>query len=151
MDYKLESMLKIFNLLRKANGLNRERVCFYGLNDLESVVLIHLGMEEITTQKILSAKFKVPKQTINNVIMNLRDKGLVELRTDKDDKRVKNLFLIEEGKKQRSEILVPINQANREMYEDLGEENVEKITEAMELLIDSIGENFKKEDAWIVF
>ncbi len=79
--------------------------------------------------------------------MNLRDKGLVELRTDKDDKRVKNLFSTEEGKKQRSEILVPINQANREMYEDLGEENVEKITEAMELLIDSIGENFKKEDA----
>lgn len=146
MDKKLKSMLNIFSLLRKANGLNRERANYYGLNDLESVILIHVGMTEKVKQKNLCNKFKVPKQTMNSAIMNLKEKGFVELRKDENDKRAKNLFLTDKGRKRRDEILIPLDQANRRMYESLGEENVVEITKYMELLVESISENFKKEE-----
>lgn len=145
MDKKLKSMINIFSLLRKANGLNRERANYYGLNDLESVILIHVGMTEKVKQKNLCNKFKVPKQTMNSAIMNLKEKGFVELRKDENDKRAKNLFLTDKGRKRRDEILIPLDQANRRMYESLGEENVVEITKYMELLVESISENFKKE------
>lgn len=146
MDKKLKSMINIFSLLRKANGLNRERANYYGLNDLESVILIHVGMTEKVKQKNLCNKFKVPKQTMNSAIMNLKEKGFVELRKDENDKRAKNLFLTDKGRKRRDEILIPLDQANRRMYESLGEENVVEITKYMELLVESISENFKKEE-----
>lgn len=44
------------------------------------------------------------------------------------------------------EVLVPIEEANRAMYEDLGEKNVREITKYLELLLDSISNNFMKED-----
>ena len=146
MDEKLKAIINIFSLLRKANGLNRERANFYGLNDLESIILIHIGMNEKVKQKTLVNKFKAPKQTINSAIMNLKNKGYIELRTDEDDKRAKNLYLTDKGDLRRREVLVPIEEANRAMYEDLGEENVREITRYMELLLDSISNNFMKED-----
>lgn len=146
MDEKLKAIINIFSLLRKANGLNRERANFYGLNDLESIILIHIGMNEKVKQKTLVNKFKAPKQTINSAIMNLKDKGYIELRTDEDDKRAKNLYLTPEGELRRREVLVPIEEANRAMYEDLGEENIREITRYLELLLDSISNNFMKED-----
>lgn len=146
MDEKLKAMINIFSLLRKANGLNRERANFYGLNDLESMILIHIGMNEKVKQKTLVNKFKAPKQTINSAIMNLKDKGYINLRKDEDDKRAKNLYLTPEGELRRREVLVPIEEANRAMYEDLGEENVREITKYLNLLLDSISNNFMKED-----
>lgn len=146
MDEKLKAIINIFSLLRKANGLNRERANFYGLNDLESIILIHIGMNEKVKQKTLVNKFKAPKQTINSAIMNLKNKGYIELRTDEDDKRAKNLYLTPEGELRRREVLVPIEEANRDMYEDLGEENIREITRYLELLLDSISNNFIKED-----
>lgn len=146
MDEKLKAIINIFSLLRKANGLNRERANFYGLNDLESIILIHIGMNEKVKQKTLVNKFKAPKQTINSAIMNLKNKGYIELRTDEDDKRAKNLYLTPEGELRRREVLVPIEEANRDMYEDLREENIREITRYLELLLDSISNNFIKED-----
>lgn len=146
MDEKLKAIINIFSLLRKANGLNRERANFYGLNDLESIILIHIGMNEKVKQKTLVNKFKAPKQTINSAIMNLKNKGYIELRTDEDDKRAKNLYLTPEGELRRREVLVPIEEANRAMYEDLREENIREITRYLELLLDSISNNFIKED-----
>ena len=146
MDEKLKSIINIFSLLRKANGLNREIANYYGLNDLESMILIQIGMNEKVKQKTLVNKFKAPKQTINSAIMNLKDKEFIELRRDEDDKRAKNLYLTKKGDCRMREVLVPIEEANRAMYEDLGEENVRDITKYLELLLDSISNNFMKED-----
>ncbi|KWZ77341.1 MarR family winged helix-turn-helix transcriptional regulator [Anaerococcus tetradius] len=146
MDTRVESMVYIFSLLRKAIGLNRQRASFYGLNDLETLILIHLGMSEKLKQKTLCNKFTAPKQTINSAIMNLKDKGFVELVTDMEDKRAKNLILTDKGLRRRSEILLPIDEDNRRMYEDLGGDKIREITESLELLVDSLGKNFNKED-----
>ena len=110
------------------------------------MILIQIGMNEKVKQKTLVNKFKAPKQTINSAIMNIKEKGFIGLRTDDNDKRAKNLYLTDKGELRRREVLVPIEEANRAMYEDLGEENIREITRYLELLLDSISNNFMKEE-----
>ena len=68
-----------FSLLRCANGLNKERVKFYGLSDLETIILIQIGMMTNPSQKDISEKLGAPKQTVNNIIKNLKKKDFPKL------------------------------------------------------------------------
>lgn len=148
MNY--DPIFSIFSLLRCASGMSKERAKFYGLNDLETIILIHIGLLENPTQKSISEKLRAPKQTINNVIKALEDDGLIELIQDESDKRIRILRLTTKGKKNRDEKLRPIIEANKKMYERLGDEKVKEISDALKLLIDSIKEDFEKEYEWKV-
>ena len=105
---------------------------------------------ENPTQKSLAEKLSAPKQTINNVIKDMEENGLIDLIQAKDDKRIRILRLTTKGKKNRDEKLSPIIEANKKMYERLGDEKVKEISDALKLLIDSIKEDFEKEDEWKV-
>ena len=56
MNFELDPMVSIFSLLRCANGLNRERAKFYGLSDLETIILIHIGHMANPSQKDIAEK-----------------------------------------------------------------------------------------------
>ena len=150
MDFEVDPMFSIFSLLRCANGLNKERVKFYGLNDLETIILINIGLMENPTQKALSEKLGAPKQTVNNIIKSLEDEGLIELIPSKDDKRLRILRLTDLGEKNRDERLKPINESNVRMYEKLGHKKARDIKDALKLLSDTIRGDFMKEDEWKV-
>lgn len=150
MNFNVDPIFSIFSLLRCASGLSRERAKFYGLNDLETIILIHIGLLENPTQKNLAENLSAPKQTINNVIKAMEDDGLINLIQSKDDKRIRILRLTEKGKKNRDEKLSPIIEANKRMYEKLGEEKVKEIGDALRLFTSLIKEDFKKEDEWKV-
>ena len=146
MNFEKEPIFSIFSLLRCANGLNKERAKVYGLNDLETIVLIHIGFMENPTQKDISERLSAPKQTVNNIIKNLREDGLIDLIPDEVDKRIRILRLTEKGKKNRDERLKPINESNVRMKDRLGDEKVRDIKDALKLLISTIKEDLKKED-----
>lgn len=150
MNFELDPMVSIFALLRCANGLNRERAKFYGLNDLETIILIHIGHMVNPSQKDISEKLGAPKQTVNNIIKNLKEEGLIDLIPDENDKRMRILSLTDKGEKIRDERLKPISQSNKRMYEKLGYEKAREIKDALRLLNDTIREDFMKEDEWKV-
>lgn len=145
MPNSTNSIIKISTLLRKADGINKERVKFHGLEDLETYILIHLDIIDCPSQKNLCDKFKVPKQTINNVIINLRNDDLIFFESDKNDKRKKIIRLTKKGEKKRKEILDLLNESDRMIYEDLGYEKASEIIANLELLIDIIKKNINKE------
>lgn len=122
------------------------RTKVYGLNDLETIILIHIGFMENPTQKDISERLSAPKQTVNNIIKNLREDGLIDLIPDEVDKRIRILRLTEKGKKNRDERLKPINESNVRMKERLGDGKVREIKDALKLLIRTIKEDLKKED-----
>lgn len=150
MNFELDPMVSIFSLLRCANGLNRERAKFYGLNDLETIILIHIGHMANPNQKDIAEKLGAPKQTVNNIIKNLKEDGLIDLIPDENDNRMRILSLTDKGEKIRDERLKPIGQSNKRMYEKLGDEKVREIKDALKLLNDTIREDFMKEDEWKV-
>ena len=146
MNFELDPMVSIFSLLRCANGLNRERAKFYGLSDLETIILIHIGHMTNPSQKDISEKLGAPKQTVNNIIKNLKEDGLIDLIPDKNDKRMRILRLTYKGEEIRDERLKPISESNKRMYEKLGDKKALEIKNALRLLIDTIKEDFTEED-----
>ena len=89
-------------------------------------------------------------QTVNNIIKNLKEDGLIDLIPDENDKRMRILSLTDKGEKIRDERLKPISQSNKRMYEKLGDEKAREIKDALKLLNDTIREDFMKEDEWKV-
>lgn len=150
MDFDVDPMFSIFSLLRCANGLNKERDKFYGLNDLETIILIHIGLMKNPSQKDLSEKLGAPKQTVNNIIKNLEEDGQIELIQDENDKRIRILSLTKKGEKNRDVRIKPIVESNKRIYEKLGEEKASEIRDNLKLLNDTIKEEFEKEDEWKV-
>lgn len=139
MNDDLSMMHRLFNALYKANRLVKKRLRYYALNDLETFILINIGfMDEEVTQKNLCNKFKAPKTTINNSIMNLKEKEYIKLVPSKIDKRKKILILTSKGKEHRRKILKPINESNQRIFEDIGKENIDQIIQSLTILTDAI-------------
>ena len=146
MNFEIDPMFSIFSLLRCANGLNRERAKFYRLNDLETIILIHIGHMKNPSQKDISQKLGAPKQTLNNIIKSLEEDGQIELSQDENDKRIRILRLTSKGEKNRDARIKPIVESNKRIYEKLGEEKVREIRDNLKLLNATIREDFVKED-----
>ena len=150
MDEKSFEIFILFSLLRKLNGLNKQRVESFGLNNLESIILFHIDKISGLTQKDLVEKLQVPKQTINSLILNLKENNLIDMCASDKDKRIKILVLTDEGKKEVIKVTESLRLSNKKIYDKLGEDKVKEIQANINDLIDAIDENIKKEDIWIV-
>lgn len=131
-------MHKVFNSLYRANHLAKKRLRLYTLNDLETYILIDIAFMEEVTQKSLCNRLRAPKTTINNSIMNLKEKKLVELIPSKDDKRKKILVLTEEGKAKKEKILLALDESNQRIFDYMGYDNVEALRRSLSLFIEAI-------------
>lgn len=146
MDEKSFEIFILFSLLRKLNGLNKQRVESFGLNNLESIILFHIDKISDLTQKDLVEKLQVPKQTINSLILNLKENNLIDMCASDKDKRIKILVLTDEGKKEVTKVAESLRLSNKKIYDKLGEDKIREIQANINDLIDAIEENIKKED-----
>lgn len=146
MDEKSFEIFILFSLLRKLNGLNKQRVESFGLNNLESIILFHIDKISDLTQKDLVEKLQVPKQTINSLILNLKENNLIDMCASDKDKRIKILILTDEGKKEVTKVAESLRSSNKKIYDKLGEDKVKEIQTNINDLIEAVEENIKKED-----
>lgn len=146
MDEKSCEIFNLFSLLRKLNGLNKQRVESFGLNNLESIILFHIDKISDLTQKDLVEKLQVPKQTINSLILNLKENNLIDMCASDKDKRIKILVLTDEGKKEVTKVAESLRSSNKKIYDKLGEDKVKEIQANINDLIEAVEENIKKED-----
>ena len=150
MDEKSCEIFNIFSLLRKLNGLNKQRVESFGLNNLESIILFHIDKIDNLTQKDLVNKLKMPKQTINSIIMNLKENDLIYMKASDSDKRVKTLVLTQKGEEEVSNINKSLHLSNNKIYDQLGKETNASIESDLSKMIEVIEKNLNEEVIWIV-
>ena len=146
MDDKSYEIFIIFSMLRKLNGLNKQRVESFGLNNLESIILFHIDKIENLTQKDLVKKLQMPKQTINSIILNLKENDFIYMQASKEDKRVKTLLLTEKGENEVKKITDSLKASNKEIYDQLGEEKINSIKDDLNQIIDVLENIMKGED-----
>lgn len=146
MDDKSYEIFIIFSMLRKLNGLNKQRVESFGLNNLESIILFHIDKIENLTQKDLVKKHQMPKQTINSIILNLKENDFIYMQASKEDKRVKTLLLTEKGENEVKKITDSLKASNKEIYDQLGEEKINSIKDDLNQIIDVLENIMKGED-----
>lgn len=126
MDEKSFEIFILFSLLRKLNGLNKQRVESFGLNNLESIILFHIDKISDLTQKDLVEKLQVPKQTINSLILNLKENNLIDMCASDKDKRIKILVLTDEGKKEVTKVAESLRLSNKKYMISLEKIRLEK-------------------------
>lgn len=144
MDYKSCEVFNIFSLLKKLNGLSKDRVGQFNLNNLETIILFTLNENKSTTQKDLVYKLNAPKQTINSIVMSLKKRNLVTMAEAKTDKRAKIILLTKNGEQEINNIIDHLSRADREIYDDLGEEKIKQIEDDLLDFIDALEKNMKK-------
>lgn len=145
MDEKSCEIFNIFSMLRKINGLNKQRVERFGLNNLESIILFHIDKIENLTQKDLVNKLQMPKQTINSIILNLKEHDLITMEGSEFDKRVKTLVLTKKGEDEVRKINEALSLSNQKIYDDLGETDIKLIKENLNQLIVTLENNINEE------
>lgn len=150
MDEKSCEIFNIFSLLRKLNGLNKQRVEAFGLNNLESIILFHIDKIDDLTQKDLVSILQMPKQTVNSIIMNLKDNDLIYMKALDSDKRVKTLVLTNKGEQEVANINRSLSFSNNKIYVQLGEDQIKSIEENLNQIIRVIEENMNEEVIWKV-
>lgn len=150
MDEKSCEIFNIFSLLRKLNGLNKQRVEAFGLNNLESIILFHIDKIDDLTQKDLVSILQMPKQTVNSIIMNLKDNDLIYIKALDSDKRVKTLVLTNKGEQEVANINRSLSFSNNKIYDQLGRDQIKSIEENLNLIIRVIEENMNEEVIWKV-
>ena len=77
-----------------------------GVNYHEMLILYSLYIDDIRTQKAISQAYGVPKQTINNLIRALQEKGYLTLAPNASNRQERILTLTESGLRYAESILL---------------------------------------------
>lgn len=147
-DKSLE-IFKLFSLIRKVQGLKNQSFKDMKANGIKTAIFLFLIYEDKITQAMIVERMAVAKQTINNVIIELCEKEYIKKISDKDDKRVKILVLTEKGEIYADEFLKPLIEFNERLYDKLGEEKIDQMTNDFSDVAEILCE-FNKEEIWIV-
>jgi transcriptional regulator, MarR family len=144
LDEKSCELFSLFTSLRKLSGLNKKRVESFGLNNVETIILFHIDRIENLTQKDLVNKLNMPKQTVNSIIMNLKENDLIYMQASTKDKRVKTLVLTANGKREVENITESLRLSNKKIYDQLGKKKIKSIEDDLDDLIEVL----EKEELW---
>ncbi|MGO0861876.1 MarR family winged helix-turn-helix transcriptional regulator [Clostridioides difficile] len=97
--------------------------------------------QENCTQKIICDEWLMPKQTINSVLKNFKDKGYIELLVNENDRRNKIIHLTSIGKIYAQDVLQDLLKLEESVMQKMGQTNRESMTKNNALFL----ELFKKE------
>lgn len=105
------------------------------VNSLFVLSTIYEGGEDCTQKKI-SQKWLIPKQTTNMILKDFESKKLVELFPMPEDKRNKQIRLTEAGKDYASAILSELREVELFVVEKMGLERMRRLNEDTALFVE---------------
>jgi DNA-binding MarR family transcriptional regulator len=124
--------------ISRINGLYRQwglkNGALYGVTQ----VLYVLRFKEAATQKQICECCEIPKQTVNNVVKQLKDEGYIEFETTAEDKRQKLIRLTALGIDFAKRTLEPFFRLNLRVYERLGLDPIRNLASGLYDLGDAI-------------
>lgn len=103
------------------------------VNYYELLILYALETYEVMTQKAMGDLYGLPKQTVNNVIRELKKEGRVILKPGEKDKREKQVSLTDSGGEYAKNLLSPLYRIEERVCDKIGRERLVQMTETSEL------------------
>lgn len=143
----LEQLNKYYDTWLEYNNMYEEWAKAHGLsvNCLLVLCAIHDGGEDCTQKKI-SQRWLIPKQTINMVFKDLERKGFVELFPLPEDKRNKVIRFTKAGKEYADTIVTELRKVELSAIEEIGVERMRQLNENMALFAKLFGKAGGKKD-----
>lgn len=127
-----ELIIRMGRALSQINGVYAKAEKLMGLNPYVSKVLYALSFEEGITQSEICDAYEMPKQTVNNIVKRLVEKGFAEVRCDDANRKSKPIVLTEEGNAFADYVLAPMLLFEKRVLSDMGEESYTKLIELLE-------------------
>lgn len=103
----------------------------HGISYNEMLVLYTVRDQGYCTQKQICDNYLLPRQTINHVILDLRERGLLALSPEHCAGREKAFVLTEKGKDYASPLLSALNEVESRAVEAFGKENLHAMAQTM--------------------
>lgn len=102
-----------------------------GINYHELLVLYTLRDNPLCTQKEICESYFLPKQTINNIVADLKKKGYINLKSDERNKRLKLFELTSEGKIYADRYMKELTYCEENSIKMFGEKRLKQITDML--------------------
>lgn len=127
---------RYYTLWRECNLMYEEWSKEQGLSMNGYLILYSFYDEtEAPTQKSISQKWMIPKQTVNTILKDYMKRGFIEAVSMPEDKRKKILKLTKSGKSYADEIIGKLQEKELFVMQELGIENMIKMNDIMEMYI----------------
>lgn len=125
---------RYYSIWRTNNAAYEEWAKQHGLSFNSVMVLYSLHEEtDYCTQKTISLKWSIPKQTVNMVLKDFEKKGYVTLEPMQDDRRNKQIIPTLTGKAYATRIISELHELEMSVLCDFGEERLSHMADDLEL------------------
>ena len=115
-------------IIAQLSGTLFESVLPDGMTRAQYGVLNHLlRMEQDRTIGELANSFQVRQPTMSSTVRKLEDKGLVELKHDPDDRRIRRVAITEAGRAARQAGLAALGPLYAELMQHMSEKELKAI------------------------
>mgnify|MGYP004473311977 CR=1 FL=1 len=123
---------RYYSLWRECNLMYEEWSKEQGLSMNGYMILYSFYDEtDVPTQKSISQRWMIPKQTVNTILKDYIQRGFIETVSMPEDKRNKILKLTESGKAYADGIIGKLQEKEVFVMQELGIENIAKMNDIM--------------------
>lgn len=131
--FKIMDMNSALNDLNQANSRIITLYCDWckkkGLNYHTFIVLYALYEKDGRTQKELSSRTHLIKQTINNIVKALDSEGYLIIRSSEDNYKEKCISLNEKGRKYADGVLKELLKIEDAVIKEMGEKKIQEMAD----------------------
>ena len=137
MEQEKNLMRRLMSDISKMDGLYYLWGKSTGISENMLILMYALNDDKVHTQKQICEQFAIPKTTINTIVKELIEKGLITFENGENLKD-KNLLLTEEGKKYAEEITGELDVIEKIAMKKTLEKYSINFIEAFEYLLESM-------------
>lgn len=99
----------------------------FNINYHEMLLMYHLYRHGSCTQKLICEYYLLPKQTVNNIVMDMKERAFIEMGFAENNRKEKVLMLTDAGKEYISSLVSSMNKVEENMTGKMGEENLSQL------------------------
>ncbi len=96
----------------------------FDINYHEMLLLYHLYRHGSCTQKLICEYYLLPKQTVNNIVMEMKDRRFIEMGFAENNRKEKLLMLTDAGREYIAHLVSSMNKVEENMAEKMGDEKL---------------------------
>ena len=130
----LRERQRYYALWKESNIVYEEWAKSHGMS-ANSLLILEALYDGICTQKEISQKWCIPKQTINTILKDLEAQGYLELTAMEQDKRNKQIELTSKGRLFADRIITQVQEKELYVIRQMGLERMKSMNDDLELFI----------------
>ena len=143
----IAQLQRYYALWRESNSMYENWAKNHGLS-LNSVMVLYSFYEDgrTCTQKMISQKWVIPKQTVNSILKEFEKRGFIELVPIPADKRNKYIRLTLEGKEYVNTIIEELRDLELYVMEQIGMDSMTSLNDNLALFVELFYRGGKREN-----